>query len=72
MNLVDWVLLGAVLVFALIGWRRGFVAGLFSFAGFLGAGLLVALILPRFVEGTDIVAFNSSNTRMPTSAGRRR
>ena len=53
MNLVDWVLLGAVLVFALIGWRRGFVAGLFSFAGFLGAGLLVALILPRFVEGTD-------------------
>jgi S1-C subfamily serine protease len=52
-NLVDWVLLGAVLIFALIGWRRGFVAGLFSFAGFLGAGLLVALILPRFVESTD-------------------
>ncbi|MEI6362836.1 MAG: MarP family serine protease [Actinomycetes bacterium] len=53
MNLVDWVLLGAIVVFALIGWRRGFVAGLFSFVGFLGAGLLVALILPKFVEGTD-------------------
>jgi S1-C subfamily serine protease len=52
-NLVDWVLVGAVLIFALIGWRRGFVAGLFSFVGFLGAGLLVALILPTFVEGTD-------------------
>jgi S1-C subfamily serine protease len=52
-NLVDWVLLGAIVIFALIGWRRGFVAGLFSFVGFMGAGLLVALILPRFVEGTD-------------------
>ena len=51
MNVVDFILLGAVIVFALIGWRRGFVAGLFSFAGFFGAGLIASLILPRLLDG---------------------
>ena len=57
MNIVDWVLVGAVLVFAWAGWRQGFVAGLLSFAGFLGGGILAALVLPDIVasyfsEGT--------------------
>lgn len=47
MNLVDWVLVGATIVFAWAGWRRGFVAGVLSFAGFLGGGLAAALFLPR-------------------------
>lgn len=50
MNLVDWVLVGAVIVFALAGWRRGFVAGLLSFAGFLGGGLAAAFILPGILD----------------------
>lgn len=50
MNLVDWVLIGAVIVFALAGWRRGFVAGLLSFVGFLGGGLLAAFVLPEIVD----------------------
>ena len=50
MNLVDWVLVGAVIVFALAGWHRGFVAGLLSFAGFLGGGLAAAFILPSVVD----------------------
>ena len=50
MNLVDWVLIGAVIVFALAGWHRGFVAGLLSFAGFLGAGLAAAFLLPSVVD----------------------
>ena len=50
MNLVDWVLVGAVIVFALAGWRRGFVAGLLSFAGFLGGGLAAAFILPSILD----------------------
>ena len=51
MNVVDWLLIGAVIVFALAGWHRGFVSGLLSFVGFLGGGLLAAFILPRLVEG---------------------
>jgi len=47
-NLVDWVLVGATVVFAFAGWRQGFVAGVLSFAGFLGGGLAAALFLPRF------------------------
>jgi len=47
-NLVDWLLVGAVIMFAWAGWRQGFVAGTLSFAGFLGAGLAAAFFLPRF------------------------
>jgi len=49
-NLVDWVLVGAVVVFAWAGWHRGFVAGLLSFAGFLGGGLAAAFLLPSVVD----------------------
>ncbi len=50
MNLVDWVLIGAVTVFAFAGWHRGFVAGLLSFVGFLGGGLAAAFLLPSVVD----------------------
>ncbi len=54
MNIVDWVLIGAVIVFAIAGWRRGFVAGILSFAGFLGGGLLGAFILPPILATTGL------------------
>lgn len=54
MNIVDWVLIGAVIVFAIAGWRRGFVAGILSFAGFLGGGLLGAFILPPILASTGL------------------
>ena len=50
MNIVDWVLLGAVAVFALAGWLRGFVAGLLSFVGFIGGALLAAHFVPSFLD----------------------
>ncbi|MDO9484964.1 MAG: MarP family serine protease [Actinomycetota bacterium] len=50
MSLVDWVLVGAVIIFAWAGWRQGFVAGLLSFAGFLGGGLLAAFLLPEVIS----------------------
>lgn len=53
-NIVDWVLIGAVIVFAIAGWRRGFVAGVLSFAGFLGGGLLGAFILPPILATTGL------------------
>lgn len=50
MNLVDWILVGALIVFAFTGWHRGFITGLLSFVGFLGGGLLAAFILPPIIE----------------------
>ena len=50
MTIVDWVLIGALIVFAVAGWFRGFVAGLLSFVGFLGGGLAAAFILPGIVD----------------------
>ena len=54
MNIVDWVLIGALAVFAFAGWRRGFVAGVLSFAGFLGGGLLGAFVLPPILAATGL------------------
>ncbi len=48
------MLIGAVIVFAIAGWRRGFVAGVLSFAGFLGGGLLGAFILPPILASTGL------------------
>lgn len=50
MNFVDLLMLGALAVFALVGWRQGFIAGSLSFLGFLGGGLLAVLWLPDLVE----------------------
>jgi S1-C subfamily serine protease len=49
-TIVDWVLIGALVVFAVAGWFRGFVAGLLSFIGFLGGGLAAAFILPGIID----------------------
>lgn len=54
MNIVDWILIGALVVFAIAGWQRGFVAGALSFAGFLGGGLIGAFILPPIVSTTGL------------------
>lgn len=50
MSIVDWILIGALILFALAGWFRGFVAGLLSFIGFLGGGLAAAFILPTVLD----------------------
>lgn len=49
MNVVDIVIIGALAAFAWSGWRQGFIAGLLSFVGFLGGGLLAAVFLPRLI-----------------------
>jgi S1-C subfamily serine protease len=49
-NTVDWILLGALAVFAWAGWRQGFVAGVLSFAGFLGGGIAALLWLPNLIK----------------------
>lgn len=49
-NLVDWLMIGALVIFALVGWRQGFVAGALSFLGFFGGALVAVLWLPDIVE----------------------
>jgi len=48
-NVVDLVLVVAMLVFALTGWRKGFVYGLLSLAGFLCGAAVGLLLAPKLV-----------------------
>jgi S1-C subfamily serine protease len=49
-NLLDLVLLIAAAIFAVSGYRRGFVVGVLSFLGFLGGGFLGMLLAPQFLR----------------------
>lgn len=54
MNVVDAIVIAAIVVFAWTGWRQGFVAGLLSFGGFLVGALGAALLLPGLLEGLNL------------------
>jgi S1-C subfamily serine protease len=56
-NIVDAIVIAAVVVFAWTGWRQGFVAGLLSFGGFLTGALTAALLLPRLMSGFELPGF---------------
>jgi S1-C subfamily serine protease len=60
MNVVDIVIIGALAVFAWSGWRQGFIAGLLSFIGFLGGGLLAAVFLPGLIARAFGTGFGQS------------
>lgn len=49
-SLVDWILVGVLLGFAWIGWRRGLVVSALSFVGFVGGALAAAFGLPVFMQ----------------------
>ena len=51
MNAVDVILLGFVLLFALFGWRMGFVQGLLGFVGFVAGALLAVKLVPAVADG---------------------
>ncbi|MGW8380389.1 MarP family serine protease [Streptomyces sp. ODS28] len=53
MNLLDVLLLLAVLVFAVSGYQRGLVAGLCSLAGFVGGAVLGVWLLPFALQYVD-------------------
>lgn len=50
MNMVDLLVVAAIILFAWAGWRQGFVAALTSFVGFIGGGLLGSFIAPFVLE----------------------
>ena len=57
---LDLVLVVAAALFALSGYRQGFVVGVLSFVGFLGGGVLGARVAPRVAELDPFVGFSRS------------
>ncbi len=51
MNVVDVILVILALVSAWSGWRQGLVAGVLSFAGFIGGALVGAVVAPHLLGG---------------------
>jgi S1-C subfamily serine protease len=49
-DLLDVILLGASALFAISGYRQGFVVGVLSFVGFLGGGVLGAKVAPSIAN----------------------
>jgi S1-C subfamily serine protease len=49
-DLLDVILLAASLLFAVSGYRQGFVVGVLSFVGFLGGGVLGAKVAPGIAQ----------------------
>jgi S1-C subfamily serine protease len=45
-DLLDWILLLAVITFGISGYRQGFIVGAMSFVGFLGGAILGAKLAP--------------------------
>jgi S1-C subfamily serine protease len=56
-DLLDIILLVASLLFAVSGYRQGFVVGVLSFVGFLGGGVLGAKIAPEVARSGPLDNF---------------
>jgi S1-C subfamily serine protease len=61
-DLLDVILLSAALLFALSGYRQGFVVGVLSFVGFLGGGVVGAKVAPSLAHSSALSGFNSTTT----------
>ena len=64
-DLLDLILLGAVVLFGISGYRQGFVVGVLSFVGFLGGGVLGATIAPALLRNGPL----SGLSRTPVAIG---
>jgi len=56
-DLLDVILLLASLLFAVSGYRQGFVVGVLSFVGFLGGGVLGAKVAPEIARSSPLQSF---------------
>lgn len=48
--MLDVVLAVLLLLFAVTGYRQGFIVGVFSFVGFIGGGVIAALTAPDYIQ----------------------
>ena len=53
-NVVDWIIVAAVVLFAFLGWRSGFVQGVASLLGFLAGAAIALRFLPGVIERFNI------------------
>jgi len=53
MNAIDLALVLAIVVFAVVGWKRGFLYGLFSLLGFLIGASIGLTVAPRLLRSWD-------------------
>lgn len=53
MNALDLILIVGTVIFAVSGYRQGFVAGALSFIGFLGGGMLGLAVVPRIFTNVE-------------------
>ncbi|MFC0040750.1 MarP family serine protease [Actinomadura rayongensis] len=51
-HLLDLILIGLLALFAVSGYRQGFIVSLLSFVGFIGGGVIGVLIAPPIAEAT--------------------
>jgi len=56
-DLLDILLVVAALLFAVSGYRQGFVVGVLSFVGFLGGGVLGATFAPSLAQSRSLSSF---------------
>lgn len=56
-DLLDVLLCGAAFLFAISGYRQGFVVGVLSFVGFLGGGVLGATLAPSLTRSDPLANF---------------
>ncbi len=61
-DLLDVILLAASLLFAVSGYRQGFVVGVLSFFGFLGGGILGATFAPDLARSGPFSGFPRTAT----------
>ncbi|MDS1270012.1 MarP family serine protease [Lipingzhangella sp. LS1_29] len=58
--MLDAILIVVVLLFALSGYRQGFIVGILSFAGFIGGGVLAALFAPAYIQELVLTPSNQA------------
>src|SRR3954468_2771177 len=56
-DLLDVFLVVAALLFAVSGYRQGFVVGVLSFVGFLGGGVIGAKLAPSIAKSGTLTGF---------------
>src|SRR6478735_7900720 len=54
MDLLDVCLIVALVVFAVAGFRRGFIVGALGFAGFIAGGALGMIVVPVLLDGRSL------------------
>ena len=70
MRTIDWIALGVIVLAALVGLRRGLVAGAFSLAGIVVGAVVGARLAPQFLRARSRRTRRSSRSAVRSSSPR--